>query len=398
LEQSQHIKTLYQKYLNNNYSEQELDELLEYFYNSAEHHELSDMIKSELTNDKHDFQSQAAVKSLLAELDQELFVEIKKRRNPVKVSLWPRIAVAAAAVAAIVFWGWFFSSDKIFRDVLDDKMVVNDIAPGKNTATLTLANGKVINLSDAKTGVVVGTELKYDDGTNVNSSSLPTRGISPRGGEKRSTMLTASTPRGGTYQVVLPDGTKVWLNADSRISFPSIFMGDKRQVELEGEAYFEVSKIFLKKGGRMPFIVMSKGQKVEVLGTHFNISSYPDERSVKTTLLEGSVRVNDEVVLKPNQQSVLTEKAILVKQVDVNLAIAWTNGDFMFRSEEIGDIMKEVERWYNVVVLYQDDSLATIKFSGNISRYKNVSALLDILQTTGQVHFVIKGKQIIVTK
>ena len=397
MEQSQHIKTLYQKYLNNNYSEQELDELLEYFYNSAEHHELSDMIKSELTNDEHHFQSQAAVKSLLAELDQELFVEIKKRRNPVKVSLWPRIAVAAAAVAAIVFGVWFFSSDKILRDALDDKMVVNDIAPGKNTATLTLANGKVINLSDAKTGVVVGEELKYSDGTNVNSSSLP-KGISPRGGERGSMMLTASTPRGGTYQVVLPDGTKVWLNADSRISFPSTFMGDKRQIALEGEAYFEVSKIFLKKGGRMPFIVMSKGQKVEVLGTHFNISSYPDERSVKTTLLEGSVRVNDEVVLKPNQQSVLTEKAILVKQVDVNLAIAWTNGDFMFRSEEIGDIMKEVERWYNVVVLYQDNSLAAIKFSGNISRYKNVSALLDILQTTGQVHFVLKGKQIIVTK
>jgi transmembrane sensor len=304
-----------------------------------------------------------------------------------QVKLWPHIAAVAAAVALIVLGVYFFNAPR-HPEFISGSPLANDISPGKNTATLTLASGKVINLSDAKSGVMINaSSLEYNDGTPVDPSL--------QGG---TTNIVINTPRGGTYQVALPDGTKVWLNADSKLSFPSKFSGDKRQVKLDGEAYFEVSKIELRKGHRMPFVVTSKAQTVEVLGTHFNIHNYPGERSVKTTLLEGSVRVNKEVTLKPNQQSVLTDQAILVKEVDVNLAVAWKNGDFMFRGERIGDLMKEVERWYNIDVVYQDDSLAAIKFSGNISRYKNVSALLDILQTTGQVHFVLKGKQIIVTK
>jgi transmembrane sensor len=250
------------------------------------------------------------------------------QRRPAR--LWPRIAGVAAAVAAIVFGVWFYtrevaSSRKAPRN---DVAYKNDVAPGKNTATLTLANGKTINLSDAKTGVVVGAnKLAYNDGTVVDpltgspnpslrggttrqphtSDEIASSQNAPRndglGGNDRMQLLTASTPRGGQYQITLPDGTRVWLNADSKISFPAQFIGKERKILLvSGEAYFEVATSYTSLPGTSPslrgrrtkqsFIVESNGQEVEVLGTHFNINAYSDEGSTKTTLLEGSVRVS----------------------------------------------------------------------------------------------------------
>jgi ferric-dicitrate binding protein FerR (iron transport regulator) len=345
-----------------------------------------------------------------------------------RIKLWPRIAVAAAAVAVIVSGLWVFNyRSEILRDALDDK-VVNDVAPGKNGATIALGNGKVIQLSDAKTGVVVGEVIKYDDGTAL-SGLQPSL---PKG--ERSMVLTASTDKGQTYQFTLPDGTKVWLNADSKLEFPSKFDNVKqRVVKLSGEGYFEVAKVTHippsgregRRPERVPFIVSTEKQEVEVLGTHFNINSYNDEDGVKTTLLEGSVKIStlftrkgdlaalsslkgsvlpgeggtnfQSVILKPNEQSSLNKNHIKVSKIDPELAIAWKNNQFIFESDDIRYIMRMIARWYNVEVVYNGELPGTT-FSGAVSRFENVSEVLRPLQATGQVKFKIEGRRIMVSK
>ncbi len=291
------------------------------------------------------------------------------------VRLWPRIAVAAAAVAAIVFGIWFYKAltpqELRSKTVRGDVAYKNDIGPGRNTATLTLATGKVINLDTSRTSVVVADSVKA------------------------MTMLTAATPRGGTYQMVLSDGSRVWLNADTRISFPSQFNGKERKILLQGEAYFEVAH-----NESRPFMVESEGQQVEVLGTHFNINSYANEGKTSTTLLEGSVRIGivedgkkgAGVLLKPNEQSVLDNGKISVKQVETSYAIAWKEGYFMFNSERLEIAMNKIARWYNLTIEYEDATLKEETIFGTISKYENVSQVLKMLEKTGVLVFEIEGK------
>ena len=308
------------------------------------------------------------------------------------VRLWPRIAVAAAAVAAITLGTWIYmnevaSSRKALRT---DAVVMNDIAPGKNTATLTLPNGKTIKLSDAKTGVVIGDDkLAYNDGTEI-SGRHPELASASR--PREAILLIAATPRGGTYQVELPDGTKVWLNADSKISFPSQFIGKERKILLEGEAYFEVFK-----DGAHPFIVQTDKQEIEVLGTHFNVNSYEDETSVRTTLLEGSVRVstqNGSSILKPDQQAILNKHGLKVEEVNAEDVVAWKDGLFIFEDEPLESVMRKIARWYNVEVEYQGVD-KTVRIGGGVSKYENVSKVLKQLELTKGVHFKIEGRKII---
>ncbi|MBB5437334.1 ferric-dicitrate binding protein FerR (iron transport regulator) [Pedobacter sp. AK017] len=319
--------------------------------------------------------------------------------------LWPRIAIAAAAVAAIVFGVFFFKAPVTPEPGSGSANYTNDIAPGKNTATLTLANGKTIILSDVKTGVIVaGNSLKYNDGTEVLSSSRQseaTRDLS------HSFEMTVITPRGGTYQVRLPDGTKVWLNAASSLTYyaPLIERGGVRKVELSGEAYFEVFK-----NKNQPFVVIAKNLTTTVLGTHFNISAYEDEPSIKATLLEGSVKVsssrqraatgypNAVAILKPNQQAILTNNTINCVQVDANATVDWKNGEFIFKDERIENIMRKVARWYDVEVVYAKDAPKDIELGGVVSRSRNVSAVLKMMELTNRVKFKIEGKTIYVSR
>jgi transmembrane sensor len=327
---------------------------------------------------------------VLADQAESWAIFEREYANGAKVTkLWPRIAIAAAAVAAITLGMWLYYTPR-HPDAGQDPgsaQYVNDIAPGKNGATVTLANGKVIQLSDAKTGVVIGDgRIVYsspdDIGTHDEVASIPRNDVM---------QMTASTARGQTYQFTLPDGTKVWLNADSKISFPSQFTGKERKIMLEGEAYFEVVH-----NAKQPFRVESKGQIVEDIGTEFNINAYADEGSTKTTLIEGSAAVN-KLVLKPNQQSVLTNNnQIKVTEVDSDLAVAWKNNEFMFASESIETVMKMVERWYNVEVVYVGKK-TTERFSGGVSRFDNVSKVLQIVESTGAVHFKIEGRKIYVS-
>ncbi|MDP9076187.1 MAG: FecR domain-containing protein [Bacteroidota bacterium] len=274
-----------------------------------------------------------------------------------------------------------------------------DILPGTNKAVLTLANGSKIVLNDAGNGKIARQQNivinKAQNGEliyNIDNSLKAAR--QPKVADLIA-MNTLTTPRGGQYEVVLPDGTKVWLNAASSLKYPTSFPGNERKVELAGEAYFEVAKNAAK-----PFFVKTANQTVEVLGTHFNISSYSDETSTKTTLLEGSINVANAsgmylVKLKPGQQAISTIKGIKINtDADVEEAMAWKNGKFMFKNTDLPTIMRLLSRWYDVDVEYQG-TIAEKHYRGRISRNVPVSQVFEILKTSG-VNFTIIGRKIIV--
>ncbi|WP_316815476.1 FecR family protein [Pedobacter nyackensis] len=318
----------------------------------------------------------------------EMWDNISKTINTKKINLWPIISATAAAAIAISVGIWFYNPRPVA--VIPNTKIANhsDIAPGGNKATLTLSNGKTIQLSNAKTGLVIGKDLRYNDNTTILSTTQPSE----------NEMASIVTPRGGTYQIQLPDGTKVWLNAASSLKFPATFTNaTERRVELKGEAYFEVAK-----DKKHPFIVVSAEQDVKVLGTHFNINAYEDEESIKTTLLEGSIYVVNSwkktgKTLTPGQQSIISEKTISVNsEVDLEEAVAWKNGYFNF-NESLESIMNKVSRWYDVDVIYEVQP-ASDPFVAKISREKSLSALLNIIEKTGDVHFKIQGRRVIVTR
>lgn len=281
------------------------------------------------------------------------------------------------------------------------------IMPGKNDAILTLADGSKISLTDAGNGELVKAPglriVKSADGSLIYT--VDTTGLEQNNNTASLVYNTISTPRGGEYQVNLPDGTKVWLNAASSLKFPQSFRNLKeRRVELNGEAYFEVSKC-----KNQPFIVTSadfghaRAQEIEVLGTHFNISAYADDASTRTTLLEGSVRVREmrssgnsnTAILVPGQQAIIGHGKLSTLMVDTEEAIAWKNGNFIFDNTDIESIMRRVSRWYNVDVVYQG-KIPEASFMGTVSRFSNVSEVLDILEATKTVHFKIEGRRITV--
>lgn len=269
------------------------------------------------------------------------------------------------------------------------------IYPGGNKAYLTMADGTVISLNDAKNGNLsaqAGTEIyKLKDGVVAYNSTG--HGAS----SSEIAWNTIHIPRGGQYQVILADGTKVWLNSASSLRFPAAFTGAERTVELSGEGYFEVADNAAK-----PFKVNVSGMEVQVLGTHFNVMAYNDEPVIKTTLLEGSVKLHkadSEALLKPGEQGVLhtaQQAAFAVRRVEVEDAIAWKNGLFVFNNEEIETIMKRIARWYDVEVVFPA-AYKTRKFGGTISRFENVTEVLKTLELTGTVHFKTEGRKIVVT-
>lgn len=314
-----------------------------------------------------------------------------------KYQLWKRVSSAAAIIMTVGLCYYSFRSEHMTVSTIAR---IQDVSPGANKAVLTLANGKKISITDAKDG-----ELARQSGISIKKTAdgqlvYTADGSDPVG--KNPIYNTIETPRGGQYQVILPDGTKVWLNAASSIKFPTTFSGlANRKVELNGEAYLEVAK-----NKAFPFIVKTAEQEVEVLGTHFNVNSYNDEEAIKTTLLEGAVLVhlnkNDpgqkEIRLVPGQQSAVYKAgAATVAVVDVNDAIAWKKGYFEFTNENVYQIMRKVARWYDVQVIYEGDiPLSTME--GTMSRFQNVSKILDIMQSTGLLKFKIEGRKIYVSK
>ncbi len=284
-----------------------------------------------------------------------------------------------------------------------------DINPGSDKAVLTLANGSKIILNNATTGKIAreGSVVitKSPDGQLIYTVAA----TESQNGDYRSVhdslaYNTITTPRGGQYQVVLPDGSHLWLNAESSVKFPAIFRKDERRVAVTGEVYFEVEKRL--KAGRManiPFIVSSGNQEIYVLGTHFNLNAYPEEKTIKTTLLEGSVKVRQpatgkEEILHPGEQALSGHDKLTVQQADTDLAVAWKAGYFSFSESNLEQIMRGISRWYNVEVIYASDDLKRELFSGTVSRFASVSQVLRKMELTGSVSFKIEGKKIYVSK
>ncbi|HEY4148650.1 MAG TPA: FecR family protein [Chitinophagaceae bacterium] len=261
----------------------------------------------------------------------------------------------------------------------------NDIAPGGNKAILTLADGSTIVLDSAGKG-----DLARQGNTRI--VKLDAGKLSyDAAGSGTATMVynRISTPVGGQYQVTLPDGTQVWLNAMSSLRFPTAFNGDSREVELTGEAYFEVAK-----DKHKPFRVNVAGMQAEVLGTHFNVNAYPDEASVKTTLLEGSIRMvkgTASLLLRPGQQaqSKGLNDFLLIKDADTDQAIAWKNGHFSFEGADVHALMRQIARWYGVQVRYEGEPGSTL-FGGEIGRDLSLAQVLTGLSKS-KVHFRLEG-------
>jgi ferric-dicitrate binding protein FerR (iron transport regulator) len=305
----------------------------------------------------------------------------------------------AAAVITLMALGITLSKYRSNEDLKTLAHQQKDILPGNNKATLTLANGSKIILDDAKQGKIASQKnviINKNKNGEVIYKATPTDQIATgQTPAEAIAMNTLTTPRGGQYEVVLPDATRVWLNAASSLKYPTAFTGNERRVELTGEAYFEVSK-----DARKPFFVKTTNQTVAVLGTHFNINSYADEAATKTTLLEGSVKVTGNtnqltVKLKPGQQAVNTVTAIDIKQdADIDEAVAWKNGNFLFRNTDLRTIMRQLSRWYDVDVEYQGN-VAQKHYRGRISRNVPVSEIFQILKTSG-INFTINGGKIIV--
>ena len=302
----------------------------------------------------------------------------------------------AAAIIIIAAAGLFFYSPNKNAEQPAKLTIKKDIAPGGNKAILTLSNGKKISLTDASNGQLAENSgiriTKTADGQLIYTVLGESRDLNPKHN-------TIETPKGGQYQVILPDGSKVWLNAASSLRYPVSFEPlSKRQVELSGEAYFEVAK-----DKTRPFLVSTNGQEVEVLGTHFNINGYADEPSVKTTLLEGSIKVLNRIsdnsqLLQPGQQSTITGNTTTVSDVDIQEVIAWKNGHFRFDDENLEGIMRKISRWYDIDVVWQDPSAKNERFAAVTSRFNNVSKLLRMLEQTGDVKFEIEGRKIRIKK
>jgi ferric-dicitrate binding protein FerR (iron transport regulator) len=326
----------------------------------------------------------------------------------------------AAAVFVLLAGGayFFFLNNKPKKEieVAKTKTQPNDVAPGGNKAVLTLANGTTINLDDVSNGMVAqqgnAKVVKSGDGQLVYDAKALTSPERSRMDHSPLSYNTLSTPKGGQYQLVLPDGSKVWLNAASSIRYPTAFTGSERRVEITGEAYFEVSKVLDSRGQNISFAVDilpstggTGGGRVEVLGTHFNINAYDDEEAMKTTLLEGKVKVSSAIgnersaILKPGEQAVQTRahsRFTIDHSPDLDQVMAWKNGLFHFEHADLKTVMRQLARWYDVDIIYKNPAQKSDPLFIDMSRNANLSDVLKALEVSGSARFSIEGKKIIV--
>ena len=371
---------------------------LDLLLNKYKKNHLTDSEKEELDNLFHSLNlGDKTLENWLAEktLPDELFLDFKTqlaqthRRGRL---IWFRRIAAAAVVLLVISFGVvrYFSPHQAVQQLTHNQ--IQDIPPGSNKATLTLGNGNKIILSAAKDGRLAmegGAEInKAADGRLVYKSALASG--------PDTVLNTMSTPVGGQYNLMLADGTKVWLNASSSIRYPTVFNDTSRQVEVTGEAYFEVAH-----NAGKPFKVLSNGQQVEVLGTHFNVNAYEDEGVVTTTLLQGRVRVTNPTgvqILTPGQQTVVYAggKGVirLVKDADTDEAVAWKEGYFQFNQADVHQVMRQLSRWYDIRVSYRNPA-STRQFQGAIQRDLRFSQVLRILEKSN-MHFTVNGKEVVV--
>lgn len=313
-----------------------------------------------------------------------------------KMQLSKTVYKYAATVLVVVAFGiWFFLNNKDV-DIKTETVVQStiNIDPGKETATLVLGDGTELQLDTVSNGLIstndaveinkTGAAVNYQNEQSLKDEKQPVK------------YNTIYTNRGNQFQIILADGTKVWLNSESSIRYPTQFNGNTREVELTGEAYFEVVK-----NKQQPFYVNAKGIEVEVLGTHFNVNAYADEPFIKTTLVEGSVKVSrkdNSVLVSPGEQAMAanSETGIKVLKVDVQQVLAWQQGFFEFTNISLPEIMRQISRWYNIDIKLEDGKYNE-RFGGRISKNLNLEKVLELLRTSG-IEFEMKEDRVLVVK
>jgi ferric-dicitrate binding protein FerR (iron transport regulator) len=334
---------------------------------------------------------------------EKYYAAVEAALNKNKVSRrksWPYYIAAASVIVAlsIVCYVWFIGKQKTSETETPTIVKINDVKPGQYKAKLTLDDGTTIILDSTKSDTLL---VQEGDMFVLNKNG---KLVYEKHGETNKVLYnTLSTAKAQTYATVLSDGTKVWLNSESSIHYPVAFSGDFRKVEITGEAYFEVARS-IGSNGKRPFVVEVNGMEVEVLGTHFNINSYSDEEAIKTTLLEGKIRVrnisnNAEAMLKPGEQAVFRQgqnnKLSINKDIDVDAEVAWRFGYFNFNNADLKTMMRQLQRWYDVDVVYEGE-IPDVQFLGEIPRELSLSQVLNVLQKQA-IHFKMVGKKIIVT-
>lgn len=386
MEQLEYIKSLYNQFLAQTISESDRLEL-DSFFKSANDQEL-DYVIGKLDPDH---KSPESILRQYDESSEEILTSIRQitlRDTKPKTFPFRKYITVAAALITFAFIGYYLY--KSYNPISNQEQLNNvnndDIAPGGNRATITLSDGTVLELDEKQSGIVAsGTELAYADGQKLLEA------------DKDIQFATMTTPRGGQYQITLPDGTKAWLNAASSLRYPSRFNDNERKVTLEGEAYFEVAP-----DKEHPFIVESNGQSVEVLGTGFNVNAYGDEPQSLTTLSHGSIRINtaDEsksIILKPGEQAAVAGKNIKVKQVEVDEYTAWRKGKISLSQTDLSGIIRQIERWYDVQ--FDIDYLPPSEpMFGVVKRDVQLSELLQALELHYNVKFTRNGRRITMSK
>lgn len=390
------LEYLFDCYLHQNCSEHEEAELMNLLANGKNKIEFQKLIEEVIdkTGTEVQMQDQVAASILKNIVGSNPENETRSKSSRIFTIRWFTVAAAACIIlfiSSFAYWLFQHRSKNEFVATVDippEKQTL--IKPGGNHAILIMDDGRKILLDSAQNGNIVSgnSKIKKQGAVLVYDGS--------KAFKERTVAIynTLSTPKGGQYQIVLPDGSKVWLNASSSIHFPTAFIGKERNVELTGEAYFEIAK-----NKEKPFHVNVNGIQIEVLGTHFNVNAYDDEGAINTSLLEGSVKIKKGTIsglLKPGQQGVLKENSnnLQIKSADMNEVIAWKNGLFQFDGADIKTIMREIGRWYDVQIEYTG-MVPDRRFEGKISRDAQLSDVLKILALSN-VKFEVEGKTILV--
>lgn len=375
---------LLKKY-NDGIASDEEKKLIHAYYNLFD--VLDEPTERKFTNNELNQLKAAIHKQLIPQINTK---ELKKQPHQSYIG-W-----AAASIILLLGIGVLLFSNKVTTKRLSKQTIsASDIHPGGKRATLILDDGRSIPLDDQGRGLITA---KRDVTIKKTDSSELSYVLANQVSQTAATVHRLVTPVGGQYNLTLADGTKVWLNASSSLKFPSHFSGNTRVVELVGEGYFEVAQ-----NKTHPFIVEVGDNKVEVLGTHFNISAYQNEAQMTTTLLEGAVKVSTASVqqlLIPGNQAVINaqQSAIQVSMVNTQQAVAWKDGLIYMKDESLEKIMRKLARWYDVEVSYADHIDKSMTFSGVVSSNKSIRSVLNIMESTEDIHFTLKGRRIMVTR
>lgn len=374
------INLLFDQYLQNIINKDELAELHQHLQDDQHQALFDEAVSDYFDSTSHTAHTKAKEVGDLAW--QKIAQHIAEPKPAKKLRLFStfKFVAAAAALVIVLFTTFYIYQSNRAQDRLT-KAIAHDIQPGTHRATLQASNGKIYQLEGSKEEIIAGEKaIRYKDGALLET-------------EAQVQNFTLSTPKGGQYRITLADGTKVWLNAASSISYPSIFTANERRVVLRGEAYFEVAHNVHK-----PFIVNTETQEIKVLGTAFNVNAYENEGVTVTTLVHGRVQLkgpntSNPSYLNPGEQAVLNRNTFQITPVDVTLNTAWKDGEFIFTATPLTVVLRQIERWYNLEIDYSGIP-EDIQIHASIQRDKPLSAVLSALEKITNLKFDVEGRRV----